>query len=108
MGDWKLKNNKAKIAKLEKDIDFNKKEEEDTLNSIKETEEYMTKITKDREAEHIAFENAKSEDEAAVELLNTAKDALTKFYKERKIDMGKIQGSVKGAFAQEEPVFDVS
>merc|ERR1719439_2268 len=33
---------------------------------------------------------------------------MAKYYKEAGIEMGPIQGSVKGAFAQEEPVFERS
>jgi len=103
--DWKIKNNLAKIARLEKDIEFNTKEKEDTIDKIGETKDFMKKITDERTAENEAFKNAKLEDQAAIKVLNAAKDALTKFYKKNKVDMGPIQGSVK--FAQD-PEFKVS
>jgi len=103
--DWKIKNNLAKIARLEKDIEFNTKEKADTIDKIKETEEFMKKITDERTAENEAFKQAKLEDEAAIKVLNAAKAALTKFYKKNKVDMGPVQGSVK--FAQD-PDFKVS
>merc|ERR1712232_1314577 len=44
--DWKIKNNKAKIAKLEELIELRTKEKEQTIEKIKETEKYMEKKKK--------------------------------------------------------------
>merc|ERR1719174_3307008 len=104
--DWKIKNNEAKIAKLEKLIELRTKEREETIEKIKETKKYMKDITEERKEEHDAFKQAKKDDETAIKLLEAAKEALTEFYKENGIKMGPIQGSVK--LLQEEPEFERS
>merc|ERR1719316_2290580 len=46
--DWKIKNNKAKIAKLEKLIELRRSEKDEANAKIKETNEYIKNITKER------------------------------------------------------------
>jgi predicted nucleic acid-binding Zn-ribbon protein len=96
--DWKIKNNEAKIDKLEGLIDMRRKERQETIQQMKETDEYMKKITADRKEEHDEFLLAKKDDQDAVELLNKAKDALTAFYKKNGIKV----------LMQAEPAFEVS
>merc|ERR1719213_1258566 len=79
--DWKIENNEAKIAKLEKLIELRTQEKEETIAKIKETKKYMKDITDERKEEHDAFKQAKKDDETAIGLLEKAKEALTKFYK---------------------------
>merc|ERR1719335_800419 len=105
--DWKIKNNLAKIAKLEKLIELRTKEKEETVAKINETKAYMKDITDERKEENEAYLQAKKDDEDAKALLEKAKDAFTKYYKESGIKMGPIQGSVKGLL-QEEPEFERS
>jgi len=104
--DWKIKNNQAKIAKLEKLIDLRTKEKEAAIEKKEETEQYIKDITKERKEENEAYLVAKKDDEDAIELLEKARDVMAKYYKEAGIDMGPIQGSVK--LLQEEPVFERS
>merc|ERR1719316_683887 len=101
--DWKIKNNEAKIAKLEKLIELRTKEKEETIEKIKETQTYMKDITDERKEENEAYLQAKKDDQDAIALLEKAKEAFTKYYKESGVDMGKIQGSVK--LLQAEPEF---
>jgi hypothetical protein len=103
--DWKLKNNKAKINKLESLIELRQKEREETIGQINDTDDYIKKITEERGEEHDAFVHAKQEDEAAVKLLNAAKDAFTAYYKKNGVKMGKIQGA---ELLQADPAFEVS
>jgi len=103
--DWKLKNNKAKINKLESLIQLRQKEREETIGQINDTDDYIKKITEERGEEHDAFVHAKQEDEAAVKLLNAAKDAFTAYYKTNGVKMGKIQGA---ELLQADPAFEVS
>merc|ERR1719335_1035311 len=105
--DWQIKNNLAKIAKLEKLIELRTKEREETIEKIKETKKYMKDITDERKEENEAYLQAKKDDEDAKALLEKAKEEFTKFYKENGIKMGPIQGSVKGLL-QEEPEFERS
>merc|ERR1719482_968828 len=104
--DWQIKNNLAKIAKLDKLIELRTKEKAETIDKIKETNKYIADIKEERQKEHDAYNEAKADDEAAVKLLEEAKAEFVKFYKEQGIKMGPIQGSVK--FLQEEPVFERS
>merc|ERR1719159_750263 len=53
--DWKIKNNLAKIAKLEKLIELRTKEREETIAKIKETKQYMSDITDERKEENEAY-----------------------------------------------------
>jgi len=88
--DWKIKNNVAKIAKLQKLIEQRTQEKDDANTKIKETNQYIADITKDRKAEHEAYNQAKKDDIQAVKVLNSAKDAFAAFYKKNGIKM--LQG----------------
>merc|ERR1719353_970425 len=59
--DWKIKNNKAKIAKLEKLIELRTKEREETIEKIEETEKYMKDITDERKEENEEYLKAKKD-----------------------------------------------
>merc|ERR1719217_976432 len=106
--DWKIKNNLAKIAKLEKLIELRTQEKADATQKKEETQQYIKDITKERKEENDAYLQAKKDDEDAIALLEKARDVMADYYKKNGIKMGPIQGSVKGAFAQEEPVFERS
>jgi hypothetical protein len=106
--DWKIKNNEAKIEKLEGLIELRTQERADTIQKRKETNEYIDDINKERKAEHDAYNQAKKDDQDAVALLEKARDVMAKFYKKQGIKMGPIQGSSQGALLQDEPVFERS
>jgi len=103
---WQIKNNEAKIEKLEKLIELRKKEKAETEQRIEETKQYKSDLTDERKAENEAFLQAKKDDEGAIDLLTKAKEALAAFYKKQGVEMGEIQGSVK--FLQAEPAFERS
>jgi len=103
--DWKIKNNQAKINKLQGLIEQRQQERQETIDQIDETKDYIKKITDERQEEHEAFLQAKKDDEAAIKLLNAAKDAFTAYYKKNKVDMGPIQGL---RLMQKDPAFEVS
>jgi DNA repair exonuclease SbcCD ATPase subunit len=102
---WKIKVNEEMIAKLEEKIAKLTENIEDTAKEIKETEIQIKDMEDERISEHDAFQEAKSDDEAAVKLLGQAIEALSKFYKKEGVDMGPIQGSSK---LLQEPEFKVS
>jgi len=104
--DWLIKNNVAKIDKLEELIELRKKDREDTIKKMDETDKYMKDITKEREEEHDEFMKAKKDDEDTLEVLEKARFYMEMYYKKNNITLGPIQGSVK--FLQEEPVFNIS
>merc|ERR1719456_1350947 len=106
--DWKIKNNLAKIAKLEKLIELRTKEKADAIKKRDETKAYVKDITDERKEENEAYLQAKKDDEDAVALLEKAKAVMAKFYKKNDIKTGPIQGSVKGASLAQEPVFERS
>merc|ERR1719487_1937589 len=85
--DWKIKNNEAKIDKLEKLIELRTQEREDTLQKIKETKAYIKQITDERKKENEAYLAAKKDDKDAIALLEKARDAMAKFYKEQGISL---------------------
>lgn len=104
--DWKIKNNDATIAKLDKLIELRTAEKADTIERIGETKKYMSDLEDERKAEHEAFQQAKKDDEGAIDLLEKAKAAMAAFYEKQGVKMGEIQGSVK--LLQEEPAFERS
>jgi len=95
--DWLIKNNEAKIEKLEGLIELRTKEKEETIKKIGDTNQYIKDISASRKEEHEAFQQAKKDDEDAIEILETAKAAMAKFYKKNGIKM-----------LQADPVFEVS
>jgi chromosome segregation ATPase len=104
--DWKIKNNEAKIAKLEKLIELRTQEKADTIKKTEETQDYIKDIKAERKAENEAYLQAKQDDEDALKLLDKAREVFAKFYEKNGVKMGPIQGSVK--LLQEEPVFERS
>jgi len=101
--DWKIKNNLAKIAKLEKLIELRTEERSNTIDKIKETQKYMKDLTDERKEENDAYLQAKKDDENAKDLLEKAKKVMLAYYKKNGVKMGPIQGSVK--LLQEDPEF---
>jgi len=109
---WLIEKNQARIDKLQGLIDKHTLEKEETIKQIGETEEHIQALKDQRNAENQAFLQNKADDEAAIELLNSAKDALSAFYEKNGIDQGEIQGSVKMLLLQKvfgkQPEFEVS
>merc|ERR1719174_1575028 len=101
--DWEIEKNLAKIAKLEKLIAKREDEKEEALAAIEDTKKEITEMEDQRTAENNAFLAAKQADEDAVKVLGEAKAALTKYYEDHKIKLGKIQESVKAALVQRQP-----
>jgi len=105
---WKIKNNVAKIEKLTKLIELRTAQKTKTEEEIVDVEQHMAELTAVREDENSAFLDAKKEDQDAIDLLTAAREVLGSFYKNHSIDMGPVQGSVKGAALAQEPEFKVS
>eukprot|EP00746_Dinoflagellata_sp_MGD_P160568 gnl/MRDRNA2_/MRDRNA2_87397_c0_seq1.p1 gnl/MRDRNA2_/MRDRNA2_87397_c0~~gnl/MRDRNA2_/MRDRNA2_87397_c0_seq1.p1 ORF type:complete len:772 (-),score=275.30 gnl/MRDRNA2_/MRDRNA2_87397_c0_seq1:227-2425(-) len=101
---WKIKVNEEMIAKLEEKIAKLTENIQATAQEIKDTETQIKEMEDERISEHEAFLEAKSDDEAAVELLGKAIEAMSKFYKKEGVDMGPIQGSSK---LLQEPEFEI-
>jgi len=105
---WLIEKNEAKIGKLTELIDLRNSQLDKTFGEIQDVVQHINDITAERMAENEAFFKAKDDDEKAIELLTSAKNEFTAFYKKNEINMGPIQGSVKGVFAQEDPEFAIS
>jgi len=105
---WKIKNNEAKIDKLTAIIEKRTKEKEETIEAIKEVKEQMKQMTKERKEANKEFLQQKKEDQGSIKLLKAARAALEKYYKDNDIEMGEIQGSVKGMSLRQDPAFEVS
>merc|ERR1719160_1298561 len=59
------------------------------------TKKELEDMEKERTEENDAFKQAKSDDENAIALIEKAIETLSGYYKDNKIEMGPIQGSVK-------------
>mmetsp|Transcript_101965 Transcript_101965/g.323991 ORF Transcript_101965/g.323991 Transcript_101965/m.323991 type:complete len:455 (-) Transcript_101965:75-1439(-) len=108
--EWKIKNNEASIAKLDGLIQEREAEKVQTIADIQAVVDQMAAMTTQRTAENQEFLSEKQADQDAIALIAQAKAVLSKYYKENKIEMGPIQGSVKGlALVQgHEPEFNIS
>merc|ERR1719506_2777267 len=78
--DWKIEKNNAAIDKLENTIANREEEMANTIQAIKDVTQEIEDLKDERAANKQSYDNAKKEDEDAVDLLNQAKDALTEFY----------------------------
>jgi len=79
--NWKMKNNKAKIDKLDTKIENSKAEKSSTIDEIKDANKQIDDMTVKREEENQAYLKAKEADKKTIALLQKAKDALSAFYK---------------------------
>lgn len=104
---WLVRKNVAKLDQLERKRETRKEEKETTIAKREQTEAYLDTITQQRNKDHAAFLHTQDEDEKTVALLTQAKNALMAYYQDHGIELGPIQGSVKGALVQE-PVFERS
>jgi len=104
---WLIEKNTAKIDKLAGLIALRGEQKAKTIEEIVTVQKQMAAMTGQREEENEAFHAAKAEDKAAIALLMQARTALSAFYKESKIEMGPIQGSVK-LLQRQGPDFAVS
>lgn len=74
--------NEAKIDKLEKQIEDAEKQKAEALEGIEEVLDEIKDMEEERVQENDDFKTAKKDDEDAIKLIEEARDALAKFYKE--------------------------
>jgi len=84
--DWKLEKNEAKLAEIQVLVEETEATQAAALRDIEAVTRDISDMEAQRKEETEAFEQAKSDDEAAIALLNEAKAALQKFYEENDID----------------------
>merc|ERR1719146_297586 len=83
---WLIKNNDAMITKLENKIQGLVEEITQTVNEIETTKAQIKQMEEERVSEHKEFQQAKSDDEAAIALLEKTKAVLSSFYEKNKIE----------------------
>merc|ERR1719160_496677 len=88
-------------------IQQRKDEKVATLEEIEQVKKEIGDMEASRIEENTVFLQEKGDDENAIELLEKAKEAILAYYEKNKIELGPIQGSVKGVLLQE-PVFKIS
>merc|ERR1712066_1012822 len=65
-------------------------------------------LTTERTASNQQFTSDKAADQENLDALMDARDLLTSYYRNHSIDMGPIQGSVKGLALAQDPDFEIS
>jgi hypothetical protein len=95
--DWKMSVNQANIDKLSKQIENREAEKAKTLEEIEDMATQIAGMEEQRKLDHEKFLATKSDDEGAINLLEMAKEAISKFYKDK-----------KESFLQQGPDFAVS
>lgn len=95
--EWKIKNNEAKISKLEQVVKAREAEKTHTISAIQDVVKEITDMESQRTTENAEFLQAKSDDEKAIDLLEQAKTALAEYHAKH--------GSLEPAkmFLQEDP-----
>jgi hypothetical protein len=84
---WKVSVNDKNIDKLEKLIALREEEKAKTISEIEDVVAQMEGMEKQRKEENDEYNVAKTDDQNAIELLERARDVLSKYYKENKIEM---------------------
>jgi len=105
----KIERNVAKITKLNTKLDKTVESISAAHAAKKEEKVNLQEMTDTRADEHAAFQQAKSDDEAAIGLLEAATAKLSSYSEANAIDTGSLEGGrdYQGAFVQE-PEFEVS
>jgi len=107
--EWLIRKNVARIDKLTRQKEKATTEKAEAEDALTETRAQMDQLEKDRNAAHLIFQETKTDDLAAINLLIEARNALSRYYKNNSIALGPIQGNVKDlSLAQQEPAFAVS
>jgi len=94
---WQVEKNEAKIEKLVSLIEKRNAEKAKTIEDIQSVDDEMADMLKARTAEHKAFQQARSDDMAAITLLKSATESLTAYFNKNKV-----------ALTQADPEFEVS
>merc|ERR1719161_1849699 len=93
--DWKIEKNNAKITKLEELIKAKETETAKTITELEDMAKEIAEMEDQRKEENAKFLKAKSDDEKAIELVESAKETLARFYESR----GK--GNIRSKLIQE-------
>jgi predicted nucleic acid-binding Zn-ribbon protein len=111
----KIERNVAKITKLNSKLKKIVQKIEDTTEAKEEAKKELKEMTQTRSDEHDEFQQSKSDDEAAIKLLEAAIGKLSSYAESNAIDTGALENP-RGFFLQlsktsrntQEPEFEVS
>merc|ERR1719414_1549018 len=78
---WLVAKNDARIDKLNNLIQLRTKEKEQTIKDIADVQQHQQTLTLERTEENTAFLQARQDDQGAIDLLMSARTALSKYYK---------------------------
>merc|ERR550514_799853 len=92
MEDARKEDNAAQIAKLEEHKESQEAELGETIAAMEDTAKEIASMEDARKEDNAAYLQGKSDAQAAIDLLNQAKEALGKYYAENKIDLGPEEG----------------
>jgi len=81
---WKIERNDAAITKLDTTITATVEEITATVEEIETTEKQIASMESERKDEHKAWQQAKSDDEMAIKLLEKTVDVLSSYHKKHK------------------------
>merc|ERR1719160_1264205 len=98
--EYKKEKSEAKLGRLNAKLEELEATLQRTITEIKETNDDLKQMEDQRIADHGAYEVAKSDDEDALKVLNSAIDALSAYYKNNPAAMLQLEKQSK------EPVFE--
>jgi len=90
--NWKIGVLNRKVEDLQKKI-------ADAAANVESILEMQDKLKKERDAENSEYESEKTDDEGAIDVLETAIGQLSKFYEKQGVDLGKLN-EADGKFLQ--------
>jgi len=95
--EYKIEKHNGKLMRLRTKLEELESTLQKTIDEIKQTTADLAEMTSTREADHSAFEVAKSDDEGAVLLLGKAIESMSAFYKNNEAAV---------LLLEKQPVFD--
>mmetsp|Transcript_34094 Transcript_34094/g.79725 ORF Transcript_34094/g.79725 Transcript_34094/m.79725 type:complete len:693 (+) Transcript_34094:129-2207(+) len=90
---WRIEKSTAQSNKLDKALGANEKEQDAVALQITTLDEEVNNMKVERAEEHAAFQQAKKDDQAAVDLLQQARAALANYYEENGIPLSLVDKS---------------
>merc|ERR1719191_1985866 len=88
-----------KIEKLTGNIEDTQAKIDEAAENVESILKMQAKLLEEREDEHVEYESEKADDEAAIKVLESAIDAMSAFYKNNDIELGKLD-ELDGKFLQ--------
>mmetsp|Transcript_134916 Transcript_134916/g.288647 ORF Transcript_134916/g.288647 Transcript_134916/m.288647 type:complete len:730 (-) Transcript_134916:135-2324(-) len=90
--EWKIEKNTARVQSLGQVIDAQILEQTGVVEELKSMNGTIEEMEKSRQTENSDFLQGKQDDLQAIQLLESAKNALAQFYGNHSIELGPLQG----------------